>query len=161
TPGASSKTRGDPQRTESPRGVAASYRCCAKWPRRLEPSRGVGSCQSDGGASMRRIGAALGLVAILLTASASAAAVYSQETLDQRSRIGSEVPPGRSGWVVTGYVYGQYSGLWATHMQLAIERLDATGQVIGPSTTWVLGEVPPNNRAYFTARVEPAASYRV
>jgi hypothetical protein len=25
----------------------------------------------------------------------------------------------------------------------------------------VLGEVPPNNRAYFTTRVEPAASYRV
>jgi len=110
---------------------------------------------------MRGIGAAVGLVAILLTASASAAAVYSQETLDQRFRIEFEVTPGQSRSVVSGYVYGQYSGLWATHMQLAIERLDAAGQVIGTSTTWVLGDVPPNNRAYFTARVEPAASYRV
>jgi hypothetical protein len=63
--------------------------------------------------------------------------------------------------VLSGYVYGQYSGLSASHMQLAIERLDAAGQVIGTSTTWVLGDVPPNNRAYFTTRVEPAASYRV
>jgi hypothetical protein len=46
-------------------------------------------------------------------------------------------------------------------MQLAIDRLDASGNVIGTSTTWVLGEVPPTNRAYFTTRVEPAASYRV
>jgi len=110
---------------------------------------------------MRRIGAALGLVAILLTAPASAAAIYSQETLDQRFRIEFEVTPGQSRSVVSGYVYGQYSGLWATRMQLAVERLDAAGQVIGTSTTWVLGDVPPNNRAYFTTRVELAASYRV
>jgi hypothetical protein len=110
---------------------------------------------------MRGIGAALGLVAILLTASSSAAAVYSQETLDQRFRIEFEVTPGQSRSVLSGYVYGLYSGLSASHMQLAIERLDAAGQVIGTSTTWVLGDVPPNNRAYFTTRVEPAASYRV
>jgi hypothetical protein len=110
---------------------------------------------------MRGISAALGLVASLLTASASAAAVYSQETLDQRFRIEFEVTPGQSRSVLSGYVYGQYSGLSASHMQLAIERLDAAGQVIGTSTTWVLGDVPPNNRAYFTTRVEPAASYRV
>jgi hypothetical protein len=110
---------------------------------------------------MRRIGAALGLVAILLTASASAAAVYSQETLDQRFRIEFEVTPGQPRSVLSGYVYAQYSGLSAVHMQLAIERLDAAGQIIGTSSTWVLGEVPPNNRAYFTTRVEPAASYRV
>jgi hypothetical protein len=110
---------------------------------------------------MRRVGAALGLVAILLTVSVSAASVYSQETLDQRFRIEFDVTPGQSRSVLSGYVYGQYSGLSATHMQLAIERLDAAGQVIGTSTTWVLGDVPPNNRAYFTTRVEPAASYRV
>jgi hypothetical protein len=110
---------------------------------------------------MGRVGAALGLVAIILTASASAADVFSQETLEQRFRIQFDVTPGQSRSVLSGYVYGQYSGLSATHMQLAIERLDAAGQVIGTSTTWVLGEVPPNNRAYFTARVEPAASYRV
>ena len=111
---------------------------------------------------MRRLGVVLGLMAILLTASGSAAAVsYSQESLDQRFRIEFQVTPGQSRPVISGYVYGQYSGMSATHMQLAIERLDAGGQVIGQSTTWVLGEVPPGNRAYFTTRVEPAASYRV
>jgi hypothetical protein len=111
---------------------------------------------------MRGIGAVLGLAAILLTASVSAAAVsYSQESLDQRFKIEFQVTPGQSRPELSGYVYGQYSGISAEHMQLEIERLDANGQVIGRSTTWVLGEVPPGNRAYFTTRVEPAASYRV
>ena len=112
---------------------------------------------------MRRIGVVLGLglLAVLTMTSASAAAVYSQQTLDERFRIEYQVTPDQSRAVVSGYIYNQYSGLWAAHMQLAIERLDASGNVVGTSTTWVLGEVPPNNRAYFTARVEPAASYRV
>jgi len=46
-------------------------------------------------------------------------------------------------------------------MRLSIERLDASGQVIGSSTTWVPGGVPAGNRAYFSAPVEPAASSRV
>jgi hypothetical protein len=111
---------------------------------------------------MRGIGAVLGLVTILLTATVSTAAVsYSQESLDQRFKIEFQVTPGQSRPELSGYVYGQYSGIAATHMQLEIERLDANGQVIGRSTTWVLGDVPPGNRAYFTTRVEPAASYRV
>jgi hypothetical protein len=111
---------------------------------------------------MRGIGAVLGLAAILLTASVGAAAVsYSQESLDQRFKIEFQVTPGQSRPELSGYVYGQYSGISVEHMQLEIERLDANGQVIGRSTTWVLGEIPPGNRAYFTTRVEPAASYRV
>ena len=93
--------------------------------------------------------------------SASAATVYSQQTLDEHFRIEYQVTPGQSKPVVDGYIYNVYSGLSAARMQLAIDRLDGSGNVIGTSTTWVLGEVPPNNRAYFTARVEPAASYRV
>jgi hypothetical protein len=108
---------------------------------------------------MRAIGVAIGLVAVLLTASVSAATV--QESLDQRFKIEFQVSPGPAQRVLSGYVYGQYSGISVIHMQLEIERLDANGQVIGRSTTWVLGEVPPGNRAYFTARVEPADSYRV
>jgi hypothetical protein len=94
-------------------------------------------------------------------ASVGAAVPYSQESLDQRFRIEYQVTPDQPKPVVDGYIYNLYSGLSAAHMQLAIERLDASGNVIGTSTTWVLGEVPPNNRAYFTTRVEPAASYRV
>jgi hypothetical protein len=47
-------------------------------------------------------------------------------------------------------------------MQLTIESLDASGNVVGKSSTWVLGNVPPGNRAYFSAAAPvPAASYRV
>ena len=47
-------------------------------------------------------------------------------------------------------------------MQLSIESLDASGNVVGKSSTWVLGNVPPGNRAYFSAPVAvAAASYRV
>ena len=53
------------------------------------------------------------------------------------------------------------AGDTADRMSLSIERLNASGQVIGSSTTWVLGGVPPGTRAYFSARVEPAASYRI
>jgi len=110
---------------------------------------------------MRRTGVVLGLLAVLTMASAGAAAVFSQQTLDERFRIEFQVTPDQSKPVLDGYIYNVYSGLSAAHMQLAIERLDASGNIIGTSTTWVLGEVPPNNRAYFTTRVEPAASYRV
>ncbi|HZN50884.1 MAG TPA: hypothetical protein VFD81_09635 [Methylomirabilota bacterium] len=110
---------------------------------------------------MRRTGVVLGLLAVLTMASAGAAAVFSQQTLDERFRIEYQVTPDQSKPVLDGYIYNVYSGLSAAHMQLAIERLDASGNIIGTSTTWVLGEVPPNNRAYFTTRVEPAASYRV
>jgi hypothetical protein len=110
---------------------------------------------------MRRTGVVLGLLAVLTMASAGAAAVFSQQTLDERFRIEYQVTPDQSKSVLDGYIYNVYSGLSAAHMQLAIERLDASGNIIGTSTTWVLGEVPPNNRAYFTTRVEPAASYRV
>jgi hypothetical protein len=110
---------------------------------------------------MRRTGVVLGLLAVLTMASAGAAAVFSQQTLDERFRIEYQVTSDQSKPVLDGYVYNVYSGLSAAHMQLAIDRLDASGNVIGTSTTWVLGEVPPTNRAYFTTRVEPAASYRV
>ena len=110
---------------------------------------------------MRRTGVVLGLLAVLTITSAGAAAVFSEQTLDQRFRIEYQVTPDQSKPVLDGYIYNVYSGLSAAHMQLAIDRLDASGNVIGTSTTWVLGEVPPTNRAYFTTRVEPAASYRV
>ena len=110
---------------------------------------------------MRRTGVVLGLLAVLTMASAGAAAVFSQQTLDERFRIEYQVTPDQSKPLLDGYVYNVYSGLSAAHMQLAIDRLDASGNIIGTSTTWVLGEVPPTNRAYFTTRVEPAASYRV
>ena len=39
--------------------------------------------------------------------------------------------------------------------------LDAAGNVVGSTTTWVLGGVPANNRTWFTTHVPAAAGYRV
>ena len=46
-------------------------------------------------------------------------------------------------------------------MRLQIERLDASGTVVGSSAVWVLGGVPMDGRAYFLASVPEATSYRV
>ncbi len=89
------------------------------------------------------------------------AANYAPETLDRYFRIEFQVTPNSQRPVLSGYVYNMRPGYMAERMSLSIERLDASGQVIGSSTTWVLGGVPPGNRAYFSARVEPAASYRI
>jgi hypothetical protein len=110
---------------------------------------------------MRRIGLVLAVIAgSLMGAGGATAANNAQESLDRNFRIefqaSADAPQ-----VLSGYVYNLNSGLAADRMQLVIERLDAAGNVIGTSKTWVLGGVPPTGRAYFSARVEPAASYRV
>jgi hypothetical protein len=110
---------------------------------------------------MRRIGAVLVVAAVaLLGARGATAGNYAQESLDRTFRIEFEATAGTPR-VISGYVYNLSGGMAADRMQLSIERLDAAGNVIGTSSTWVLGGVPPGSRAYFTARVEPAASYRV
>jgi hypothetical protein len=62
--------------------------------------------------------------------------------------------------VVEGFIYN-HSALIADRMRLSIHQLDANGNVVGTTTTWVLGTVPANNRSWFQAPVPPAASYRV
>lgn len=64
--------------------------------------------------------------------------------------------------VVSGYVYNQRAGAYATSVQLLVEALDASGQVVGSTGGFVLGDVPPSSRAYFETRAPAkAASYRV
>jgi len=111
---------------------------------------------------MRGIRVALVLVTVSLMAAGSAvAANYAQETLDRYFRIEFQVSASSPRPVVSGYIYNMNGGLPTDRVRLSIERLDAAGQVIGSSSTWVLGGVPAGNRAYFSAPVEPAASYRV
>ena len=101
-------------------------------------------------------------VATVLGAGHAAALNYAQETLDRYFRIEFQVGSSGARPVVSGYVYNLNPGMPAERMQLSIESLDASGNVIGKSSTWVLGNVPPGNRAYFTAAAAvPAASYRV
>jgi hypothetical protein len=63
---------------------------------------------------------------------------------------------------VSGYVYNQRAGSYATSVQLLVEALDASGQVVGSTSGFVLGDVSPSSRAYFETRAPAkAASYRV
>ena len=111
---------------------------------------------------MRVVCLALVLAAVLSIATGSApAANYVQETLDRYLRIEYQVEPSAAQPVVSGYVYNMHPGLPADRLQIAIDGLDASGKVIGSSSTWILGGVPVGNRAYFNAPVVPAASYRV
>ncbi len=103
------------------------------------------------------------LIAVVawIGAGSAAAANYAQETLDRYFRFEYQVTPSAARPVVSGYVYNMNPGTPAERMQLSIESLDASGNVIGKSSTWVLGNVPPGNRAYFSASAVPGASYRV
>jgi hypothetical protein len=62
--------------------------------------------------------------------------------------------------VVEGYVYNR-GRQGAQRVRLEIERVDAAGRVIGSSGLWVNGDVPMESRAFFSASVPEAASYRV
>jgi hypothetical protein len=99
--------------------------------------------------------------AIAIAAGSAAAANYAQETLDRYFRLEYQVAQTSTRPVVSGYVYNMNPGTPAERMQLSIEALDGSGNVVATSSTWVLGNVPPGNRAYFSAPVAPAASYRV
>ena len=109
-------------------------------------------------------GARLALVIAVVAwigAGSAAASPYAQETLDRYFRIEYDVGAKGGRSVISGYVYNLNPGTPAERMQLSIETLDASGTVIGTSSTWVLGTVPPGNRAYFSASATPGASYRV
>jgi hypothetical protein len=47
-------------------------------------------------------------------------------------------------------------------VRLRVDALDGAGQVMGSTSGYVLGEVPPSNRSYFEIKAPAkAASYRV
>ena len=107
----------------------------------------------------RRI-TALTVAALLTGAVGVSAQIYTPESLERYFRLEWEVTRGRKGPKVEGYVYNQAMRT-AEHMRLQIERLDASAKVVGSSTVWVFGTVRPDGRAYFSASVPDAASYRV
>src|SRR2546427_606889 len=107
----------------------------------------------------RRI-TALTVAALLTGAVGVSAQIYTPESLERYFRLEWEVTRGRKGPKVEGYVYNQAMRT-ADRMRLQIERLDASAKVVGSSTVWVFGTVRPDGRAYFSASVPEAASYRV
>src|SRR5262245_28424760 len=114
-----------------------------------------------GGGPMRGVRLALMLAAAVAFAGSAAAANYAQETLDRYFRLEYQVAQSSTRPVVSGYVYNLHPGTPAERMRLSIEALDGSGNVVATSSTWVLGNVPPGIRAYFSEPGAPAASYRV
>src|SRR5262245_13799742 len=107
----------------------------------------------------RRI-ALLAAVVILMAAGRASAQLYAPETIAEDFRVEWQVGQNRKGPVIDGYVYNKAMRT-ADHMRLKIDQLDSSGNVVGSTTAVVLGTVPNDGRAYFTASVPPAASYRV
>jgi hypothetical protein len=104
---------------------------------------------------------AIAVVAPLLLAStALASAPWATATLDYYFKLDWQSASGPKGPVVSGYLYNK-SAMIADRVQLRIDALDANGQVVSSTGTWVAGGVPPENRTYFEACVPQAASYRV
>ena len=107
--------------------------------------------------------AIIGLTTALLLASAApgpAQTIYVPETTDRYFQVEFDVTRNRKGPAVEGYVYNRGHQA-AQRVRLQIERVDAAGGVVGSSTIWVLGDVPMDARAFFSASVAEAASYRV
>src|SRR6266849_10164213 len=109
---------------------------------------------------MRRRITALTVAALLTGAAGVSAQIYAPQSLERYFRLEWQVTHGRKGPGIEGYIYNQAMRS-AERMRLQIERLDASGKVVGSSTVWVLGTVPMDSRTYFSASVPDAASYRV
>ena len=108
---------------------------------------------------MRSVSMAL-LACLLLTPTVLAGPNYAPGSLDRSFRIEWQTTTGARGPRLEGYVYND-TALMADRMRLSIELLDASGKVVGTTSTWVLGGVPPGNRTWFTTPVPPAARYQV
>jgi hypothetical protein len=109
---------------------------------------------------MRKIWVVLLLAPLLLVSTVAAGPLYSPESLARYFRLDWQVVPGSGGPTLEGYVYNQ-TDMLAISMLVNIEELDAAGNVLRQVGARVLGEVPPGNRSFFSARVHQAASYRV
>jgi hypothetical protein len=62
---------------------------------------------------------------------------------------------------LSGYVVSHY-GAPAWRMQLLVEALDSTGQVVAQRVEWLGGDLAPFSRRYFEVPApQPAPTYRV
>jgi hypothetical protein len=104
------------------------------------------------------------LVTVLVGLGAGGARAQVQtRSVDSDLRVESSDSEDRRGRpVVSGYVYNQRAGSYAISVRLRAEALDGSGQVVGSTIGYVLGDVPPSNRSYFEIKAPTrAASYRV
>jgi len=63
--------------------------------------------------------------------------------------------------LVDGYIRNEW-GFWATRVQILVDGLDASGNIVSQRVAWVASPIPPGSRVYFeTPAPTPATSYRV
>ena len=111
---------------------------------------------------MRRVVAAMALtMAVSLAVGTAGAQGFGSSAPDRFFRVEAEGGQGRGGRpVLRGYVYNDYAQP-AGRVQLQVESLDATGQVLGRSLAHVDSVVPAFGRVYFDVPVSMAgARYR-
>jgi hypothetical protein len=104
--------------------------------------------------------AILTAVTALLPAVGAAGPIHADATIAEYFRLEWQATPGPRGSEIAGHV-DNVGNVPVDRMQILVERLDAGGAVVGTSRAWVMGVVVPLHRTHFTARVAPAASYRV
>lgn len=111
---------------------------------------------------MNRIRTMVGALLLALVAGTGAEAVSSPSGIDYRLRLEYDVVESKSGRLaIRGYVYNDH-GQAATHVQLLVESVDSSGQVLGRAIGFVHGPVPGLNRSYFDVPVNTqGVSYRV
>jgi hypothetical protein len=103
---------------------------------------------------------ALLVAPLLLSSTVAHGSNYAPGSLDRYFRVEFKIVPASGGQVVEGYVYN-LAGMPAERMLLDIDQLDASGAVVGKTSTRVLGGAPAGSRAWFQAKVPPAVGYRV
>ena len=99
-------------------------------------------------------------MAVLLPGPAAADPIHADATVEQYFHLQWEATAGARGPEIAGYVEN-VSDLPVDRMRLLVERLDASGAVMGSTTIWVMGSVVAHHRNYFTTRVPSAPAYRV
>ena len=109
---------------------------------------------------MRYRRAVLGLLLSIGIPAIAFAQSYGIQGLDRYFRVEWQEGTGRRGPIVAGYVYS-LTGTGAERMRLMIETVDGAGQVTASEIGYVLGTVPPGNRAYFEIPVRTPGPHRV
>jgi hypothetical protein len=101
-------------------------------------------------------------LAIGIAATTAAAAIQAPSGIDSRLHFDYDLASSRSGRPeVRGYIYNDYMRA-ASNVRLLVETVDGAGQVVGRSYGYVVGVVPPFNRAPFVVPVKTAGgSYRL
>jgi hypothetical protein len=110
--------------------------------------------------AVRRVGTALTVGLLLASAVGASAQIFVAQSLERYFRVEWRVTRDRKGPAVEGYVYNT-AGRTAERMRLQIDRVDASGSVIGNSIIWLPGDIHRDDRAFFSSSVPESASYRV